>query len=214
MLGGVVFDVTGNGLWYSWSSRRRRAGRRSRRHIKAPGRPTGMLLVHSENDTWIFTVFGMAGREPPRDLAGHALFRTGVRPAYVWRRGAGEPTAPVVQHRLPSSQWLRNLCRTTARRAGTCAALRHRWRPRTTPAPGRHPPVHRAQSTRRRQAGSDRRAAATAELGRRAVHAQPARLDLPFAPEVLVQDRRPAAHPMSRSRRQRAGGPCRSIMCR
>jgi hypothetical protein len=29
-----------------------------------------MFLVGYENDSWIFTVFGMVGHEPPRDLAG------------------------------------------------------------------------------------------------------------------------------------------------
>ena len=40
----------------------------------APGRPTGMFLVGYENDSWIFTVFGMVGHEPPRDLAGMLAF--------------------------------------------------------------------------------------------------------------------------------------------
>jgi hypothetical protein len=34
-----------------------------------PGRPTGMALFGYENDTWMFTVFGMAGREPPTEPA-------------------------------------------------------------------------------------------------------------------------------------------------
>jgi 2-polyprenyl-6-methoxyphenol hydroxylase-like FAD-dependent oxidoreductase len=74
----------------------------------APGRPTGMFLVNNENDTWIFTVFGMVGHEPPRDLAGMLSFAQEYAPAHVLAAvRAGEPLAPVVQHRLPSSQWRR-----------------------------------------------------------------------------------------------------------
>jgi 2-polyprenyl-6-methoxyphenol hydroxylase-like FAD-dependent oxidoreductase len=74
----------------------------------APGRPTGMFLVGYENDTWIFTVFGMVGHEPPRDLSGMLSFAQGYAPAHVLAAvRAGEPMAPVVQHRLPSSQWRR-----------------------------------------------------------------------------------------------------------
>ena len=31
-----------------------------------PGRPTGMALFRNENNTWMFTVVGMVGREPAR----------------------------------------------------------------------------------------------------------------------------------------------------
>jgi 2-polyprenyl-6-methoxyphenol hydroxylase-like FAD-dependent oxidoreductase len=74
----------------------------------APGRPTGMFLVGYENDSWIFTVFGMVGREPPRDFAGMLSFAQEYAPAHVLAAvRVGEPTAPVVQHRMPSSQWRR-----------------------------------------------------------------------------------------------------------
>jgi hypothetical protein len=67
-----------------------------------------MLLVGNENDTWIFTVFGMVGHEPPRDLAGMLAFAQEYAPAHVLAAvRAGEPIAPVVQHRMPSSQWRR-----------------------------------------------------------------------------------------------------------
>jgi 2-polyprenyl-6-methoxyphenol hydroxylase-like FAD-dependent oxidoreductase len=73
-----------------------------------PGRPTGMFLVKNEDDTWIFTVFGMVGHEPPRDLAGMLSFAQEYAPAHLLAAvRAGEPLAPVVQHRLPSSQWRR-----------------------------------------------------------------------------------------------------------
>ena len=74
----------------------------------APGRPTGMFLTGYENDTWIFTVFGMVGHEPPRDLAGMLSFAEEYTPAHLLAAvRAGEPIAPVVQHRMPSSQWRR-----------------------------------------------------------------------------------------------------------
>lgn len=74
----------------------------------AAGRPTGMFLVHNEDDKWIFTVFGMAGQEPPRDLAGMTDFARGYAPAHLLAAvRAGEPLGPVVRHRLPSSQWRR-----------------------------------------------------------------------------------------------------------
>ncbi|MDT5349444.1 MAG: hypothetical protein QOH91_2731 [Mycobacterium sp.] len=74
----------------------------------APGRPTGMFLVGYENDIWIFTVFGMAGHEPPRDLAGMLSFAEHYAPAHLLAAvRAGEPLGPAVQHRMPSSRWRR-----------------------------------------------------------------------------------------------------------
>lgn len=74
----------------------------------ARGRPTGMFLGHNENDSWLFTVFGMAGRQPPRGLGGMLAFAEEFAPAHVLAAlRFGEPLAPVVQHRLPSSQWRR-----------------------------------------------------------------------------------------------------------
>jgi 2-polyprenyl-6-methoxyphenol hydroxylase-like FAD-dependent oxidoreductase len=73
-----------------------------------PGRPTGMALVNNENDTWIFTVFAMVGQEPPRDFAGMLSFAEEYTPAHLLAAvRAGEPISPVLEHRLPSSQWRR-----------------------------------------------------------------------------------------------------------
>jgi 2-polyprenyl-6-methoxyphenol hydroxylase-like FAD-dependent oxidoreductase len=73
-----------------------------------PGRPTGMAMLSYENDTWMFTVFGMVGHEPPRDLAGMLSFAEEYAPGHLLAAvRAGEPIAPVVQHKLPSSQWRR-----------------------------------------------------------------------------------------------------------
>ena len=74
----------------------------------APGRPTGMFLVGYEHDTWIFTVFGLVGHEQPRDLAGMVSFAEHYTPAHLLAAvRTGEPLGPVVQHRMPSSQWRR-----------------------------------------------------------------------------------------------------------
>jgi 2-polyprenyl-6-methoxyphenol hydroxylase-like FAD-dependent oxidoreductase len=74
----------------------------------APGRPTGMFLLGYENDTWIFTVFGMVGHEPPGDLAGMLSFAQEYTPAHVLAAvQAAEPLGEVIRHRMPSSQWRR-----------------------------------------------------------------------------------------------------------
>src|SRR6201993_1477290 len=74
----------------------------------APGRPTGMFLTGYENDTWMFTVFGMVGHEPPRDLAGMLLFAQDYCPAHlIAAMRAAEPIGEVAHHRMPSSQWRR-----------------------------------------------------------------------------------------------------------
>lgn len=74
----------------------------------APGRPKGMFLVGYERDTWIFTVYALAGHEPPRDLAGMLSYADEYGPAHLLAAvRAGEPLGPVVQHRMPSSQWRR-----------------------------------------------------------------------------------------------------------
>jgi hypothetical protein len=74
----------------------------------APGRPKGMFLVGYERDTWIFTVYALAGHEPPRDLPGMLSYADEYGPAHLLAAvRAGEPLGPVVQHRMPSSQWRR-----------------------------------------------------------------------------------------------------------
>jgi len=74
----------------------------------APGRPTGMFLSGYENDTWMFTVFGMVGHEPPRDLAGMLSFAQEYCPAEVLAAvRAAQPIGEVAYHRMPSSQWRR-----------------------------------------------------------------------------------------------------------
>jgi 2-polyprenyl-6-methoxyphenol hydroxylase-like FAD-dependent oxidoreductase len=74
----------------------------------APDRPAGMFLTGYENDTWMFTVFGMAGHEPPRDLAGMLSFAQEYCPAHLIAAiRAAEPIGEVAHHHMPSSQWRR-----------------------------------------------------------------------------------------------------------
>jgi 2-polyprenyl-6-methoxyphenol hydroxylase-like FAD-dependent oxidoreductase len=73
-----------------------------------PGRPTGMAFVRCEDDTALFTVFGMAGNDPPVELSGMCAFAEGFAPAHALAAvGAAEPLGPVAQHRFPSSRWRR-----------------------------------------------------------------------------------------------------------
>ena len=74
----------------------------------APDRPTGMFLTGYENDTWMFTVFGMVGHQPPRDLAGMLSFAQEYCPAHLIAAiQAAEPIGEVAHHHMPSSQWRR-----------------------------------------------------------------------------------------------------------
>ena len=73
-----------------------------------PGRPTGMGLLGCEHDSWLFTVFGMAGREAPRDRAGMCAFVEEFAPPQALAAIAdATPISEVVQHRVPASVWRR-----------------------------------------------------------------------------------------------------------
>ena len=72
------------------------------------GRPTGMALLGNENNTWMFLVCGMVGREPPDELAEMLAFVEEFAPAHVLAAiRAAEPLAEVARYRMPSSQWRR-----------------------------------------------------------------------------------------------------------
>jgi 2-polyprenyl-6-methoxyphenol hydroxylase-like FAD-dependent oxidoreductase len=74
----------------------------------APERPTGMFLSGYENDTWMFTVFGMVRHQPPRDLAGMLSFAEEYCPAHLIAAiRSAEPIGQVAHHHMPSSQWRR-----------------------------------------------------------------------------------------------------------
>ena len=67
-----------------------------------------MFLTGYENDTWMFTVFGMVGHQPPRDLAGMLSFAQEYCPAHlIAAMRAAEPIGEVAHHHMPSSQWRR-----------------------------------------------------------------------------------------------------------
>ena len=73
-----------------------------------PGRRTGMALFGYENDTWMFTVFGMAGVEPPSELAEMLPFVDGLAPAHVLAATSmGEPLVDACRFRYPESRWRR-----------------------------------------------------------------------------------------------------------
>lgn len=70
-----------------------------------PGRPTAMALFGCENDTWLFTVVGMAGREPTGERADMLAFAKEFGPPHVLAAvRAAEPLGEVVRHCMPSSQ--------------------------------------------------------------------------------------------------------------
>lgn len=73
-----------------------------------PGRPTGMALFAHENNTWMFTVGGMAGHEPPSEPAEMLAFVEGLAPSRVLAAiAAAEPLTEVCRFRYPASRWLR-----------------------------------------------------------------------------------------------------------
>jgi 2-polyprenyl-6-methoxyphenol hydroxylase-like FAD-dependent oxidoreductase len=73
-----------------------------------PGRPTAMALAGYENDTWMFTVGGMVGHEPPSQPAEMLAFAEGLAPAHVVAAiGAAEPLTEVFRFRYPESRWRR-----------------------------------------------------------------------------------------------------------
>jgi 2-polyprenyl-6-methoxyphenol hydroxylase-like FAD-dependent oxidoreductase len=74
----------------------------------APDRPAGMFLSGYEDNTWMFTVFGMVGNQPPRDLAGMLSFAEQYCPAHLFAAiRAAERIGDVAHHHMPSSQWRR-----------------------------------------------------------------------------------------------------------
>ena len=73
-----------------------------------PGRPTGMALFGCEDDTWMFTAFGMAGREPPGEPAERLAFVEAITPPHVMEalRNA-EPLSEICRYRYPENRWRR-----------------------------------------------------------------------------------------------------------
>jgi 2-polyprenyl-6-methoxyphenol hydroxylase-like FAD-dependent oxidoreductase len=74
----------------------------------APGRPIAMALAGYENDTWMFTVVGMVGHEPPSEPAEMLAFVRDLVPAHVAAAiGAADPLTEVCRFRYPESRWRR-----------------------------------------------------------------------------------------------------------
>jgi 2-polyprenyl-6-methoxyphenol hydroxylase-like FAD-dependent oxidoreductase len=73
-----------------------------------PGRPRGVGLLRCENDTWLFTVIGVAGQEPTTDLGAMCEFVGDFAPPELLAavRGA-EPVGDPVRHKMPCSRWRR-----------------------------------------------------------------------------------------------------------
>lgn len=73
-----------------------------------PGRPWGLGVLHTEDDTWMFTVFGVAGREPHPDLVSMCEFVADCAPRHLIAAiRAAEPIGETTRHRQPSSRWRR-----------------------------------------------------------------------------------------------------------
>lgn len=73
-----------------------------------PGRLTGMALFTYENSTWLLTVIGLMGHEPPADTAGMLSFIEGFTPPQVFAAlRCAEPLGKVARYRTPSSRWRR-----------------------------------------------------------------------------------------------------------
>jgi hypothetical protein len=73
-----------------------------------PGRLTGMALFTYENNTWMLTVIGLMGHEPPADTAGMLSFIEDFTPPEVLSAlQCAEPLGEVSRYRTPSSRWRR-----------------------------------------------------------------------------------------------------------
>jgi hypothetical protein len=70
-----------------------------------PGRLTGMALFSYENSTWMLTVIGLMGHEPPADTAGMLSFIEDFTPPEVMSAlQCAEPLGEVSRYRTPSSR--------------------------------------------------------------------------------------------------------------
>ncbi|WP_431523725.1 FAD-dependent oxidoreductase [Mycobacterium shigaense] len=73
-----------------------------------PGRPRGLGMLRSENDTWMFTVYGIAGHRPHPDLISMCEFVEDCAPAHLLAAvRAAEPIGEPTRHSQPSSRWRR-----------------------------------------------------------------------------------------------------------
>jgi 2-polyprenyl-6-methoxyphenol hydroxylase-like FAD-dependent oxidoreductase len=116
-----------------------------------PGRPTGMGLLGCEHDSWLFTVFGMAGREAPRERAGMCAFVEEFAPRQAEAAILdATPISDVVQHRVPASVWPFTAGSSAWTRAGI-GGHRHRLTRQS-----RRPPSSRRGHNARCRCGTER----------------------------------------------------------
>lgn len=72
------------------------------------GRPSGLAMARCEHETWMLTVAGLAGNDPPDTFEGIMEFASSMLPDYAL--GALESATALgapAQHRYPSSRWYR-----------------------------------------------------------------------------------------------------------
>lgn len=73
-----------------------------------PDRPVGLGLFRHEDDTWEFTLAGMAGHRPPADPEAMVRLAEDFAPPHVITAlRAAESLADVAAHRFPVSRWRR-----------------------------------------------------------------------------------------------------------
>jgi 2-polyprenyl-6-methoxyphenol hydroxylase-like FAD-dependent oxidoreductase len=73
-----------------------------------PERPTGVVVVAYEHDTWILTLFGVGGYELPDDLSGIIECAAQFAPPFlIAALRAAEPLSAVSAQRYPASTWRR-----------------------------------------------------------------------------------------------------------
>jgi 2-polyprenyl-6-methoxyphenol hydroxylase-like FAD-dependent oxidoreductase len=73
-----------------------------------PGRPTMFAAIGYENDTWMFAVGAMAGRQAPSGRDEMIAMSSDFAPAHALEAlRAGEPLGTIAHHRVPSNRWRR-----------------------------------------------------------------------------------------------------------
>jgi len=73
-----------------------------------PGRPRRLALALCEHGTYMLTVFGMAGDDPPDTFTEMLEFARAFAPPHAMAAlESATPLAPPAQHRYPSSRWYR-----------------------------------------------------------------------------------------------------------
>jgi len=71
-----------------------------------PGRPRRLALALCEHGTYMLTVFGMAGDDPPDTFTEMLEFARAFAPPHAMAAlESATPLAPPAQHRYPSSRW-------------------------------------------------------------------------------------------------------------